>query len=167
MVKVADYVRFSIEPEVCVVLDRDMNAECTAADVRRNLRSVHCAYELVEDRGADLTRMDAKSLTCDNSWNHGMVIGPPGRIDLDLANRRGRLKVNGVVTQEGTTAETMGGDPLHAAAWLISHMAKRGRTVHAGEPIITGSIVQSQFPVVGDVLVFAMDDMPPVEVRLE
>lgn len=46
---------------------RDMGGPCTVADVRRNLRSLHCAYELVEDRGADMNKMDARSLASDNS----------------------------------------------------------------------------------------------------
>src|SRR5581483_2249289 len=95
VVKVADFVRFSLEPEVCVILDRDMSGTVTVDDVRRNLRSIHCAYELVEDRGADMTRIDARSLTADNSWNAGIVIGPPGPLDIGLTNWRGRLSVNG------------------------------------------------------------------------
>src|ERR1700744_4619847 len=48
-VRTADFVRLSIEPEICVVLDKDMSGECTVADVRRNLRSLHCSFEMVED----------------------------------------------------------------------------------------------------------------------
>jgi 2-oxo-3-hexenedioate decarboxylase/2-keto-4-pentenoate hydratase len=165
-VHLSDYVRFSMETEICVVLDRDMAGECTIDDVRRNLRSIHCAYELVEDRGADLTRLDARSLVSDNSWNGGIVIGPPGPVDLVLENRAGRLKVNGKVTKEGTTRETMGGNPLHVMVWLIGHLGKRGKSLKAGQPVITGSIIETQFPVAGDVLVFEVDDMPPVELRV-
>ena len=39
-VHLSDYVRFSMETEICVVLDRDMAGECTIDDVRRNLRSI-------------------------------------------------------------------------------------------------------------------------------
>jgi 2-keto-4-pentenoate hydratase len=165
-VRVSDYVRFSMETEICVVLDKDMSGECTVEDVRRNLRSLHCSYELVEDRGADLTKLDAKSLVSDNSWNGGIVIGPPGPIDLVLENRAGRLKVNGKVTREGTTRETMGGNPLFVVAWLAGHLGKRGKVLKAGMPVITGSIIETQFPVAGDVLIFEVDDMPPVELRV-
>lgn len=165
-VRVADFVRLSIEIEVCVVLESDMSGTVSAEDVRANVRSLHCAYELVEDRGADLTKLDAKSLASDNAWNGGIVIGPAGPKSLDLTNRLGRLKVNGVVTQEGTTAETMGGNPLDAVVWLIGHFGKRGRAIKAGEPVITGSIVQSQFLGAGNVLEFAMDGMPPVVLNL-
>ncbi len=165
-VHVSDYVRFSMETEICVVLDRDMRGDCTVEDVRKNLRSVHCAYELVEDRGADLTRLDAKSLVSDNCWNGGIVMGPAAPAGLDFTNRAGRLRVNGVVTNEGTTNDTMGGDPLFVVAWLVGHLGKRGRALKAGQPVITGSIIQTQFPKPGDVLVFDVDGMPPVELRV-
>jgi len=162
----SDYVRFSIETEICVVLDRDMSGECTVEDVRRNLRSFHCSYELVEDRGADLTKLDAKSLVSDNSWNGGIVVGPAASPELDLTNRSGRLRVNGKITKEGTTRDTMGGDPLFVAAWLIGHLGRRGRALKAGQPVITGSIIETQFPVAGDVLVFEVDGLPPCELRV-
>jgi 2-keto-4-pentenoate hydratase len=165
-VHLSDYVRFSMETEICIVLDKDMAGDCTIEDVRRNLRSIHCSYELVEDRGADLTCLDARSLVSDNSWNGGIVMGPPGPTDLVLENRAGRLRVNGVVTKEGTTRETMGGNPLFVVAWLAGHLGKRGKVLKAGMPVITGSIIETQFPVAGDVLVFEVDGMPPVELRI-
>jgi 2-keto-4-pentenoate hydratase len=162
----SDYVRFSIETEICVVLDRDMSGPSTIDEVRRNLRSIHCSYELVEDRAADLTRLDAKSLVSDNSWNGGIVIGPAGDPGLDLNDRAGRLRVNGVVTKEGTTRETMGGNPLHVITWLTAHLGRRGKVLKAGMPVITGSIIETQFPVAGDILEFEVDGMPPVELRV-
>ncbi len=164
--RVSDYVRFSAETEVCAILDRDMWGACTVADVRRNLRSLHCAYELVEDRGADMNKMDARSLASDNSWNAGIVIGPAGPVDMDFHNRTGTLKVNGAVTQQGSTAETMGGDPLEAVVWLADYLGKRGRAIRAGQPVMTGTIVQSQFLKAGDKLEFEMDGMPPVYLTL-
>jgi 2-keto-4-pentenoate hydratase len=165
-VHLSDYVRFSIETEICVVLDRDLAGECTVEDVRKCLRSVHCSYELVEDRGADLTKLDAKSLVSDNCWNGGIVMGPAAPPGLDFTNRSGRLRVNGQITKEGTTRDTMGGDPLFVVAWLAGHLGRRGRALKAGQPVITGSIIETQFPKEGDVLVFDVDGMPPVEVRL-
>jgi len=164
--RIADYVRFSAETEICVILDKDMSGPCTSADIRQNLRSLHCAYELVEDRGADMTKIDAKSLASDNSWNGGIVIGPPASKDIDLTNLRGKLKINGGVTHQGTTAETMGGDPLDAVAWLVGHLGKRGKVLKAGQPVMTGSIIQSQFLGAGITLEFAMDGMPPVHLKL-
>jgi 2-keto-4-pentenoate hydratase len=161
--RLSDYVRFSIETEICVVLDRDMSGDCSVEEVRRNVRSVHCAYELVEDRGADLTQLDARSLVSDNSWTGGIVVGPAAPAGLDLTNRAGRLRVNGRVAKEGTTRDTMGGDPLVVMAWMIGHLGRRGKTLRAGMPVITGSIIETQFPASGDALSFEIDGMPPVE----
>lgn len=165
-VRISDYVRFSAETEVCAILDKDMSGPCTSADVRRNLRSLHCAFELVEDRGADMTKMDARSLAADNSWNAGIVVGPPASKDTDLTNLRGALKINGGITHRGTTSETMGGDPLEAVAWLAGHLGKRGKTLKAGQPVLTGSIIQSQFLGAGISIEFAMDGMPPVHLKI-
>jgi len=165
-VRVADYVRFSAETEVCAVLDKDMSGPCTAADVRKNLRSLHCAFELVEDRGADMTKIDARSLASDNSWNAGIVIGPAASKDVNLTNLRGALKINGGITHQGTTSETMGGDPLESVAWLVGHLGKRGKALKAGEPVMTGSIIQSQFLGGGTSIEFAMDGMPPVHLKI-
>jgi 2-keto-4-pentenoate hydratase len=165
-VQVSEFVRFSLEPEVCVILDKDISGPCTIQDVQRAMRSIHCAYELVEDRDADLTKIDACSLTADNSWNAGIVIGPPAPRDIDLNDLRGRLTVNGKLTQQGTTAETMDGNPLDAVVWIAGYLGRRGQVIKAGQPVITGSIIRSQFLVKGDVASFAMDGMPAVEVRL-
>jgi 2-keto-4-pentenoate hydratase len=165
-VPLSEYVRFSMETEICCVMDTDMAGDCTLEDVRRNLRSIHTSYELVEDRAADLTRLDAHSLVSDNSWNGGIVIGPPADTTLDMENRSGRLRINGQVVKEGNTRDTMGGSPFAVMAWLIGHLGKHGKVLKAGMPVITGSIIETQFPVAGDVLSFEVDGMPPCELRV-
>jgi len=165
-VHLSDYVRFSMETEICCVMDKDMAGDCTIEDVRNNLRSIHTSYELVEDRGADLTRLDAHSLVSDNSWNGGIVIGPAADKTLEMENRSGRLRINGQVTKEGNTRDTMGGSPFAVMAWLIGHLGRRGKVLKAGMPVITGSIIETQFPVAGDVLSFEVDGMPPCELRV-
>ncbi len=102
----------------------------------------------------------------DNSWNGGIVIGPAAGKTLELENRAGRLRVNGQITKEGNTRDTMGGSPLAVMAWLIGHLGRRGKVLKAGMPVITGSIVETQFPVAGDVLLFEVDGMPPCELRV-
>jgi len=165
-VHLTDYVRFSMETEICCVMDKDMAGDCTIEDVRNNLRSIHTSYELVEDRGADLTRLDAHSLVSDNSWNGGIVIGPAADKTLEMENRSGRLRINGQVTKEGNTRDTMGGSPFAVMAWLIGHLGRRGKVLKAGMPVITGSIIETQFPVAGDMLSFEVDGMPACELRV-
>ena len=164
--KISDWMNFGIETEVCVVLDRDLPSECSFEEVQKSLRSVHCAYELVEDRCADLTKLDPKSLVADNSWNGGIVMGPGTAPNFDLSKRAGRLKVNGKVVHEGTTEETMGGNPINVVMWLARNLGARGMQIKAGDVIITGSIIATQFPKAGETLVFDVDGIPPVELRV-
>ena len=164
--KISDWMNFGIETEICVVLDRDLPSECSFEEVQESLRSVHCAYELVEDRCADLTTLDPKSLVADNSWNGGIVMGPGITPDIDLSKRSGRLKVNGKVLHEGTTEETMGGNPINVVMWLARNLGARGKQIKAGNVIITGSIIATQFPKAGETLVFDVDGIPPVELRV-
>lgn len=164
--KISDWMNFGIETEVCVVIDRDLPAKCSFEEVQESLRSVHCAYELVEDRCADLTKLDPKSLVADNSWNGGIVVGPAASPDMDLSKRSGRLKVNGEVVHEGTTEETMGGNPINVVMWLAENLGQRGKQIKAGNVIITGSIIATQFPKAGETLVFDVDGIPPVELRV-
>ncbi len=164
--KISDWMNFGIETEVCVVLDRDLPAECSFEEVQKSLRSVHCAYELVEDRCADLTKLDPKSLVADNSWNGGIVMGPGTAPNFDLSKRAGRLKVNGKVVHEGTTEETMGGNPINVVMWLARNLGTRGMQIKAGDVIITGSIIATQFSKAGETLVFDVDGIPPVELRV-
>lgn len=165
--KVSSWMNFGIETEVCLVMNRDLSPECTFEEVQESIRSIHCAYELVEDRCADLTKLDPKSLVADNSWNGGIVMGPAASPDMDLSNRAGRLKVNGEVVHEGTTEETMGGNPVYVAMWLAENLGQRGKQIKAGNVIITGSIIATQFPKAGETLVFDVDGIPPVELRVE
>ena len=76
------------------------------------------------------------------------------------------MRVNGKVVKEGTTAETIGGNPLFVISWLAGHLAKHGKVLKAGMPVITGSIIETWFPVAGDVLSFDVDDMEPVVLKL-
>jgi 2-keto-4-pentenoate hydratase len=165
-VHLSDYVRFSMETEICCVMDKDMAGDCTIEDVRNNLRSIHTSYELVEDRAADLTRLDAHSLVSDNSWNGGIVVGPAADKTLDMESRSGRLRINGRIVKEGNTRDTMGGSAYAVMAWLIGHLGRRGKVLKAGMPVITGSIIETQFPVAGDVLSFEVDGMPACELRV-
>ena len=166
-VRVSDWVNLGIETEVCVILNKDLPAQCSLDEIQSSLRSVHCAYEIVEDRGADLTNLDAKSLTADNAWNEGIVIGPGTDPGIDLSKRAGRLRVNGHVTHEGTTRETIGENPLYAVKWLAENLGERGKQIKAGHAIITGSIIPTQFPKGGEKMVFDVDGIPPVELKVE
>ena len=65
--------------------------------MRALIETCHPAFELIEDRYADYSTMDALSLIADNCWCGGVVLGP-AVIDwqtLALDQLTGTLEING------------------------------------------------------------------------
>ncbi len=143
-----DFVRLGIEAElaVCIGASIPETEVLDPEEVLHRIASVSTAFEVVEDRNADYTRLDAASLIADNSWNMGVVLGPPtpAREISTLIGRRGTLTVNRRIADQGMS-EDVGGDPLRIVAWLASHLAKRGHPLLPEQWVMTGSIVTTKF----------------------
>jgi len=163
------FVRVGIEAELALRVASTVKPEdlLNAASIRDHLDAVCAAFEIVDDRAADYSTLDAVSLTADNSWNAGIVLGSPtplSRYD-SLLGLEGSLSCNGELIETGLSQDA-GGDPLNIVTWLASALAARGRSLQPGQWIMTGSIVRTQFPAPGDALHFQLGDLPPVEVRI-
>jgi 2-keto-4-pentenoate hydratase len=165
----ADFVRLGIEAEIAVCIgtaipETDMLGP---ADILARLECVSAAFEVIEDRDAEYKTLDAASLIADNSWNKGIVLGPPIAASgiITLTGRHGLLTRNGVALDRGMS-EDVGGDPLKIAAWAAAHLARRGRLLLPGQWVLTGSIVTTKFPRRGETYHFSVDGLAPVEVHV-
>jgi 2-keto-4-pentenoate hydratase len=165
----ADFVRLGIEAEIAVCIGTAIpeTEMLEPAAILHRLAQVSAAFEIVEDRDADYKKLDAASLIADNSWNKGIVIGPPTAADgiASLIGRRGVLTRNGEELDQGMS-EDVGGDPLRIVAWLAAHLARRGQPLRPGQWVLTGSIVTTKFPKPGETFFFKVDGLVPVEVRI-
>ena len=143
------HVHLGIEFEIAARLGRDfmlnVPAEPTADVARDAVDAVAAALELVDDRNADYARLDAASLVADNAWNAGIVLGPWQSVPSDLGGRRGVLRIDGVVAEEGRVGSA-GDHPLASVAWLARELARRGGGLRRGDIVMTGSIVRTRFP---------------------
>ena len=166
----ADYGRLGIECEIAVQLGTDLpaaKAPYRRDDVLDAIATVMAAFELVDDRQADYAQLAALVLTliADNTWNAGIILGPPARDwrAIDLAAARGVLAINDAVVGEGRGSDVMG-HPLEALAWLVNTLARRGKSLRQGMIIMTGSLVTTKFVNPGDAARLAVDGLG--EVRL-
>ena len=57
--------------------------------------------------------------------------------------------INGAEAGRGSGADVLG-HPHHALAWLANHLAAEGRGLHAGQMVLTGSLVKTVWLVAGD-----------------
>lgn len=172
-VRAADYVRLIIEFEVAVLIGEDL----PAADkpffrdrVAKAVSAVMPALELADDRSADYTQLARHplELIADNCWNEGAVLGFPVQDwkAIDLAAVRGVATINGKTVGEGRGADAMG-HPLDAIAWLADHLASIGRSLRRGDAVITGSIVTSKNVAAGDLVLFTLQELGKVELRVD
>ena len=88
--------------------------------------------------------MEALSLIADNSWNSGIVLGEFVKAWPDLATVEGLVSVDGIPLDRGLGGDVLG-HPFHPVAWLARHLAAQGGGLRAGDIVMTGSIVTTNF----------------------
>jgi 2-keto-4-pentenoate hydratase len=150
----ADYVRVGVECEIAVKLARDMppsEAPFTAEWVAEAIEAYLPAIEIVDDRYVKWQTMGAPTLIADDFFAAGCVLGQPVARSAapDLLAVGGRAVINGVEAGQGTGADVLG-HPHNALAWLANHLAAEGRGLHAGQIVLTGSLVKTVWLEAGD-----------------
>jgi 2-oxo-3-hexenedioate decarboxylase/2-keto-4-pentenoate hydratase len=162
-VRGADFRKLGVESEIAMRLDRDLGAEGAPYDrdtVAEAVGVCMAGIEIVDLRDVVYDQLDAPLLIADNSMNQGCVIG--GAVEdwraLDLGAAAGRMIINGEVVGEGHGRDALG-HPLLALAWLANNLVERGRMLHAGDVVLTGSIVTTKFMVAGDEMVTTIDGL--------
>ncbi len=154
-IRLADFNHLGLEFELALTLGEDIApaTDHTPDSLKPRLSAARPAYELIEDRSADYSDLDVRTMIADNAWCGGVVLGPEiqGWRDMDLAALPARLSSPGHEDMEGSTAAT---DPLGSLSWVLNDLGGRGITVKQGEIVITGSMLTTQFPEAGDRYLF-------------
>ena len=164
--KFGDYVRVGVECEIAVRLARNLapgEAPFTAEWVMEAIESYHPAIEIVDDRYVKWETMGAPTLVADDFFAAGCVLGKPvARIKApDLLKVVGRAMINGDEVGRGTGADVLG-HPHNALAWLANHLAEEGKGLHAGQIVLTGSLVKTVWLNAGDKVVMELDGLGTV-----
>jgi len=156
--RTADFVNLRIESEIALKLGADLptsGAPWTREAIAPTIAGAMPAFELIEDRNADYTHTDVRSLIVENCWNGGVVIGTPKAVSVAaLVGISGRLTVGGKIVGEGKAE-----DPCATLAWLANHLAERGRDLIAGMVVITGSLIPTISIASGERAVFTVDGL--------
>ncbi len=146
--RIANYGRLGLEFEIGVRLARTLGAAgapFALPDIGEAIGGVCAAVEVVDDRHADYSALDVRTLVADNSWNAGVVLGTFTSSWPDLARATGIARRDGEEWERGTGADVLG-HPFEAVRWLANHLASQGRALKRGEIVMTGSIVRTVFP---------------------
>ena len=164
-----DYVRVGVECEIAVRLARNVvpsEAPFTAEWMMEAVEAYHPAIEIVDDRYVKWETMGAPTLVADDFFAAGCVLGKAvARTRApDLLTVKGRAIVNGKEAGRGTGADVLG-HPHNALAWLANHLAEEGKGLHAGQIVLTGSLVKTVWLDAGDSVKMELDGLGTVEAK--
>ncbi|MFO1109852.1 MAG: fumarylacetoacetate hydrolase family protein [Bradyrhizobium sp.] len=161
------YVRVGVECEIAVRLARDLppaGQTFTAEAAGAAVEAYYPAIEIVDDRYVKWERLGAPTLVADDFFAAGCVLGAPVARSAvpDLLQVTGRAIINGKEEGRGTGADVLG-HPHHALAWLANHLAAEGRGLHAGQIVLTGSLMKTVWLNAGDHVRMELDGLGVVE----
>ena len=163
----SDYVRVGVECEIAVRLARDLapsEEPFTAEWVGEAIDAYHAAIEIVDDRYVKWETLGAPTLVADDFFAAGCVLGKSvSRLAApDLLRMNGRALINGTEAGRGTGADVLG-HPHNALAWLANHLAAEGKGLHAGQIVLTGSLVKTLWLNAGDHVTMELEGLGKVE----
>ncbi|MCB0968676.1 MAG: fumarylacetoacetate hydrolase family protein [Ilumatobacter sp.] len=130
-----------VEAEVALVLASDLDQpDSTVAELIAAIDFVVPAIEVVGSRIADWD-IGILGTIADNASSGMFVLGtrPVAPGEVDLAEVRMELRVDGTVASTGTGAACLG-HPYIAALWLARRSYEVGRPLRAGDVVLTGSL---------------------------
>jgi 2-oxo-3-hexenedioate decarboxylase/2-keto-4-pentenoate hydratase len=162
-----DFVRVGVECEIAVRLGRDLaltEEPFTAEWVAESIEAYLPAIEIVDDRYVDWQTLGAPTLVADDFFAAGCVLGKPvARVGVpDVLHVIGRALINGVEVGRGTGADVLG-HPHNALAWLANHLAADGKSLRAGQLVLTGSLVKTVWLNAGDEVAMELEGLGRVE----
>jgi 2-keto-4-pentenoate hydratase len=163
----SDFVRVGVECEIAVELARDLlptEEPFTAEWMGEAVEAYYPAIEIVDDRYVKWETLGAPTLVADDFFAASCVLGAPvARARApDLLKVTGRAIINGKEEGRGTGADVLG-HPHHALAWLANHLVTEGRGLHAGQIVLTGSLVKTVWLNAGDHVRMELEGLGVVE----
>lgn len=129
-----------VEPEICVILGADLaGPDITPAQARDAVQAVAPAFEVLSPA---LPKGLSRSVRLGHDLNQwGIVVGPPVDPDVDLAAVHVTLTHDGNPIGTASSGPDVLDDPFVSLARVCARLANHGESLHAGDHVITGSLL--------------------------
>jgi 2-keto-4-pentenoate hydratase len=140
-IPVARVLQPRVEAEIALVLDRDLDSDTnTNADIIAATAFALPCIEIVGSRVADW-KIGIVDTIADNASSGAFVLGstPKTLSSFDTRLCGMALDRNGEPVSTGVGQACLG-NPVNAARWLANVMTKAGRSLKAGDIILTGAL---------------------------
>jgi 2-keto-4-pentenoate hydratase len=142
-----EHTHLGLEFEIAVKIAHDFPFRAAPYAQGEVIRDILVApgVELVDDRNCDYATLEALSLIADNSWNAGIVVGEWREPPADLGAVEGVVQLNGQEIGRGFGRDALG-HPFIPLTWLANFRAGTDRPLKAGDVVMTGSLIRTNFP---------------------
>jgi 2-keto-4-pentenoate hydratase len=151
------------ENELCVTMATDLAGPgATRAQAEAAISTVAPAFELVETRG-DFTG-HLEMVVPDNLQQKGVILGTPIRMAdaPDLDGVKLTVFINGVIV-DIATGDAVLGHPVNSVTWLANRLAEHGKSLAAGDLVMTGSFTRQYAIGPGDTIRSEFEGVGAVE----
>lgn len=157
------FCRVGVECEIVVRLGSDLtpaDAPFSREAVAAAVAACMAGIEVVDDRFRNFRQVEVWTMAAGDFFNAGCVLGPAAAEfpALELGRLTGRMTVNGAAAGEGQGRDILG-HPLEALAWLANLKAREGGGLAAGEIVMLGSVVETQWLARGDVVEVELESL--------
>src|ERR1043165_108366 len=171
-VRADKWARLGVELEVILTVNADVprpkGKEYDKESITPYVGEARAGFELIEDRGADYSRLTVNGLIMDVGWNGGSLIGKANKNwrKLDLGNLNGTIFFDGQEVRSGHSGDVLG-HCLNARAWLANKLGEHGKTLKKGMIVSSGSMVACQFVPPGSTAVGKIEGLGEVSLKYE
>ena len=161
-----ELIEARIEPEIAFVMERELSGPgVSPARALYAVAGVMPAFEVVDCRFLNW-RVRPEHVAADIACSSRVVLGgglfPVAGIDVRLLGVV--MEKNGEVVATGAGAAALG-SPIEVLAWVANNLGKLGRSLKAGDVVITGTLVRAQPVVRGDRFKVTFDRLGGVSVN--
>ena len=157
-----------LEFELAVTLSDDLKPGMEPFDknnIKQFIKSLSPAFELIIDRDADYSNINPLTMITDNAWCSGIVLGKElsnwEKLNLDVI--RSQLLWNDEAPQDAMIKDA---NPLESLSWVSNLLTSLGRTIPKDSVIITGSVIKTRAPNKGDHIIYKIEDLSEVEIKI-
>ncbi len=169
VISLKNYGRLGVEFELAIEIGENFGTNfnnMTVEECMRKVSSVYPAFELIDDRKADYSKVNLISTTADNSWNANTVLGSKSQnfSHLDFSVNQVFKSVNGNIETSVTGAALE--NPFNAVIWIADFLNKRGSELKKGQIVMTGSTFPTYFPQPDDVIEFEVFDIGKIKINV-
>lgn len=166
------WTRLGVELEIILTVNANVPApkgkDYDKESIAQFVGDARAGFELIEDRGADYSRLTVTALVMDAGWNGGSLLAKPNRgwDKLDLGNLEGSISFDGAVMRTGHSGDVLG-HCYNSLAWLANKLGEHGKTLKKGMIVSSGSMVACQFVPPGSTAVGKIDGLGEVTLKYE